>query len=121
MTIPPDGNASAIAFDLWLSDPANAAKVADLEPVVADMVTTSGSGLDPHITARNALSVCQLDRIARKRAASPADFETVKAGIADSVRAESFTPLSGLIGEPLVNVLELNIEIDKRFPLPPAS
>ena len=116
-----DAGIHANFFDLWLSDPANAAKVADLEPVVADMVTASGSGLDPHITARNALSVYQLDRVARKRAASPADFEKVKRGIADSVRSKSFTPLSGLIGEPLVNVLELNIEMDRQFPLPPTS
>ncbi len=104
-------------FDLWLSDPANAALVADLEPVVADMVTASGSGLDPHITLRNALSVYQLDRVARKR--SPADFENVKRGIAELVRSKSFTPLSGLIGEPLVNVLELNIGLNKLYPILP--
>ena len=103
-------------FDLWLSDPTNATKVADSEPVVADMVTASGSGLDPHITARNALSVYQLDRIARKRS-TPAEFEKVKEGIADLIRSKSFTPLSGLIGEELVNVLELNIELNKRFPV----
>ncbi|WP_020470966.1 potassium-transporting ATPase subunit C [Zavarzinella formosa] len=105
-------------FDLWLSDPANKDKAADLETVPVDMVTTSGSGLDPDITRRNALSVYQLDRVARKRAASPAEFEKVKKGIADLVVAKSFTPLSGLIGEPLVNVLELNIELDQKFPLP---
>ena len=105
-------------FDLWVSDPANREK-ADLEPVPVDMVTASGSGLDPHITVRNALSVYQLDRVARKRAASPADFDKVKQAVAELVRAKSFTPLSGLVGEPLVNVLELNIELDKQFPLPP--
>lgn len=104
-------------FDLWSCDPANAALVADLEPVVADMVTASGSGLDPHITLRNALSVYQLDRVARKRA--PTDFEKAKLGIAELVRSKSFTPLSGLIGEPLVNVLELNIELNKLYPSQP--
>jgi len=78
-------------FDLWLSDPANAEQAADLEPVTADMVTASGSGLDPHITLRNALSVYQLDRVAKKRAATSADVETVKQRIADLVRAKSFT------------------------------
>ena len=107
-------------FDLWLSDPANKDKAADLETVPVDMVTASGSGLDPHITARNALSVYQLDRVAKKRAASPTDVEKTKQGIAALVRAKSFTPLSGLVGEPLVNVLELNVELDKQFPLPPA-
>jgi K+-transporting ATPase c subunit len=105
-------------FDLWLSDPANAAKVADLEPVVADMVMASGSGLDPHITVRNALSVYQLDRVAKKRAASTAEFERVRREIADLVRAKSFTPLGGLVGEPLVNVLDLNLELDANHPVP---
>jgi K+-transporting ATPase ATPase C chain len=108
-------------FDLWLSDPANADKAADLEPVVADMVAASGSGLDPHITLRNALSVYQLDRVAKKRAATPADVDRVKREIADLVRAQSFTPLSGLVGEPLVNVLELNLDLDRKFPVPAQS
>jgi K+-transporting ATPase ATPase C chain len=108
-------------FDLWLSDPANAEKVADLEPVSADMVTASGSGLDPHITVRNALSVYQLDRVATKRAAAPADVERLKKEISDLVRSQSFTPLSGLVGVPLVNVLELNLELDRKFPMPAKS
>ncbi len=104
-------------FDLWLSDPANKDKAADLEPVVADMVTTSGSGLDPHITLRNALSVYQIDRVAKKRAATPLRFDKMKQEITELVKSKSFTPLSGLVGEPLVNVLELNVELDKRFPV----
>ncbi len=114
-----DSGIHANFFDLWLSDPTNREKVVDLEPVVADMVTTSGSGLDPHVSLRNALSVYQLDRVAGKRAPSPAEFDKVKLGIADLVRTRSFTPLSGLVGEPLVNVLELNIDLDNRFPMPP--
>lgn len=108
-------------FDLWLSDPVNKDKAADLEMVPVDTVTASGSGLDPHITARNALTVYQLNRIAKKRAA-PTDSEKVKQEIADLVRAKSLTPLSGLIGEPLVNVLELNASLDKhkQFPVPAA-
>ncbi|QJX00614.1 potassium-transporting ATPase subunit C [Frigoriglobus tundricola] len=113
-----DAGIHANFFDLWLSDPANKDRVADLEPVPVDMVTASGSGLDPHITLRNALSVYQIDRVAQKRTASPADVERVKQGIAELARAKSFSPLSGLIGELLVNVLELNAELDKQFPLP---
>ncbi|MCU0704277.1 MAG: potassium-transporting ATPase subunit C [Fimbriiglobus sp.] len=99
-------------FDLWLQDPANRDKVADLQPVPADMVTASGAGLDPHITLRNALSVYQLGRVAATRGV-PADR---LAAVVDEL---SFTPLSGLTGEPLVNVLELNLELDRRFPRQP--
>jgi K+-transporting ATPase ATPase C chain len=105
-----EGDASAAFFGRWVGDPANAAKAADLEPVPADMVTTSGSGLDPHITVRNALSAYQLDRVAKARGVPPGK-------VAEVVRAKAFTPLSGLVGEPLVNVLELNLELDARFPV----
>jgi K+-transporting ATPase ATPase C chain len=113
-----DAMIQANFFDLWLSDPANKEKALDLEPVPADMVTASGSGLDPHIALRNALSAYQLDRVAIKRAPSPAGVEKLKQDIANLLREKSFTPLSGLVGEPLVNVLEVNIELDKRFPMP---
>ncbi len=108
--VPAEDANPAGAFDPWLQDPANKAKVADLEPVPADMVTTSGSGLDPHVTLRNALSPYQLDRVAAARGV-PAD------AVAAVVREKSFTPLAGLAGEPLVNVLEVNLELDRRFPL----
>lgn len=42
-------------------------RVAEAVPVPADMVTTSGADLDPHITLRSALSVYQLDRVAAER------------------------------------------------------
>ncbi len=113
----PDAPVIAMAFDQWASDPANAAKVADLEPVVADMVMASGSGLDPHITLRNALSVYQLDRVAAKRTPPSGDAKKVREDIAALVRKHSFTPLGGLVGEPLVNVLELNRELDASFPM----
>ena len=90
---------------------ANADKAADLEPVAADLVTASGSGLDPHVTLRNALSVYQLDRVAAARGAD-------KVAVAEVVLGASFTPLGGLVGEPLVNVLELNLTLDAKFPVP---
>jgi K+-transporting ATPase ATPase C chain len=116
--VPSDPALYANFFDLWLSDPANKDRAADLEPVPVDMVTASGSGLDPHITLRNALSVYQFDRVAARRTRPGDDGAKVRDGIADLVRKHSFTPLSGLIGEPLVNVLELNIELDQKFPTP---
>ena len=82
-------------FDMWLQRPGEPDKVADLEPVPADMVTASGSGLDPHITVRNALSVYQLDRVAAKRTPPGGDAAKVRTDIEDLVRRQSFTPLSG--------------------------
>ena len=118
----PDRGAAAHAnfFDMWLQDPANRSKVADLEPVPADMVTASGGGLDPHITLRNALSVYQLDRVAAKRTPRGGNDLQVRSDIAELARRQSFAPLSGLVGEPLVNVLKLNVELDRQFPVPPA-
>lgn len=103
-------------FEMWLRDPANKDRVSDLEPVVADMVMTSGSGLDPDITLRNALSVYQLNRVASKRTPKNGDVHSTRAQISALVRSLSYTPLSGAIGEPLVNVLELNRALDEQFP-----
>lgn len=115
----PDAAVHANFFDMWLQDPANKSRVGDLEPVPADMVTASGAGLDPHITLRNALSVYQLDRVAAKRTAPGGDPATTRKGIEELAERQSFTPLLGLVGEPLVNVLELNLELDARFPVSP--
>jgi K+-transporting ATPase ATPase C chain len=111
----------SLMFDMWLQDPANRLKVADLEPVPADMVTASGAGLDPHITVRNAMSVYQIDRVAAKRTPSGGDVEKTRQSIAELLTRLSFMPLSGLVGEPLVNVLELNIELDAKWPVPQAA
>jgi potassium-transporting ATPase KdpC subunit len=116
----PDAAVYANFFDMWLQDSGNRSKVADLEPVPADMVTASGAGLDPHITLRNALSVYQLDRVAAKRTLRGADAAKVRKDIEELARKQSFTPLFGLVGEPLVNVLELNVELDRQFPVPSA-
>jgi potassium-transporting ATPase KdpC subunit len=105
----------ATFFDLWL----RAHPGADLEKVPADMVTASGSGLDPHITLDNALSVYQLDRVAEARATDPKDSAGVarlRDQIAELLRTRSFAPLAGLTGKPLVNVLEVNLELDEKFP-----
>lgn len=112
---------SANFFEMWLRDSANKDKAADLEPVVADMVMASASGLDPHITLRNALSVYQLDRIASKRTRPGENEQQKREEIAALARKLSFIPLGGLIGEPLVNVLELNRELDAKFPVPAAN
>jgi K+-transporting ATPase ATPase C chain len=88
-----------------------------LQKVPADMVTASASGLDPHITLRNANY--QLDRVVETRAKalnrSPADLRPRVEAV---LHEFTFVPLGGLIGEPLVNVLEVNMELDKQLPMP---
>lgn len=71
--------------------------------VPADAVTTSGSGLDPHLTLASAK--LQVARVADARGKTPAEVEKV-------LTEKAFSPLSGLGGEPLVNVLEVNLYLD---------
>ena len=71
--------------------------------VPAAAVTTSGSGLDPHLTL--AAAKLQVARVAAARSKTVADIEAV-------LTAKAFTPLLGLAGEPLVNVLAVNLELD---------
>ena len=88
--------------------------MSDLEDVPADMVMASGSGLDPDITLKNALY--QLDRVAAQWAKDTnRDPEDVKNDIEALVREKAWAPLAGLAGEPMVNVLELNLELTKRY------
>ncbi|MFO0814174.1 MAG: potassium-transporting ATPase subunit C [Gemmatales bacterium] len=74
-------------------------------PVPADAVTTSGSGLDPHITLENALQ--QLPRIARAREVTPQKLEEFLKSRTVSV------PLGGPM---LINVLETNLALEKLYP-----
>lgn len=78
--------------------------------VSADLVTTSASGLDPHISPEGAFA--QIDRVAAARGLSTA---TVR----EAVERQSETPLLGFVGEPRVNVLRLNRQLD-RIPAIPA-
>jgi K+-transporting ATPase ATPase C chain len=82
---------------LRAADPGNSA------PVPVDLVTASASGLDPHISV--AAAAYQAARVARARGLA---IERVQALIA----AHAEGRLVGLIGEPRVNVLELNLALD---------
>ena len=87
-----------------------AGRVADLRsqgltgPVPPDLVTTSASGLDPDISPEAALS--QISRVAAARKMEPATLRQL-------VERQTQWPLLGFLGEPRVNVLELNIELNR--------
>ena len=80
-----------------------------LSAIPADAVTASASGLDPYISPQNA--AIQVNRVAAARHVRPA---TVRALVA---RYTSGRPL-GFLGEPGVNVLLLNIALDRQHPVP---
>ncbi len=78
-----------------------------MAPIPADAVTGSASGLDPHISP--AFAQAQVGRVAKARG--------ISAGQANQMLAR-FTegPDLGLLGEPRVNVLKLNLALDEQFP-----
>ncbi len=76
-------------------------------PIPADAVTASGSGLDPEISPANAAA--QAGRVAKARSISTDQMNQLIAQLTAG-------PDLGLLGEPRVNVLKLNLALDQKFP-----
>lgn len=76
-------------------------------PIPADLLTTSASGLDPHISPDSARA--QVPRIAKARGVGADRLNSLIGQFTEK-------PDLGLLGEPRVNVLKLNMSLDTRFP-----
>jgi K+-transporting ATPase ATPase C chain len=100
-------------FDMWRQENPEA----DLQDVPGDLVMASGSGLDPDITLQNA--EFQLDRVSAKWAGDvKRDTGEVRKEIDQILQGNASAPFGGLVGEKFVNVLEVNLELCKRYGAP---
>ena len=77
--------------------------------IPGDAVTASGSGLDPHISPANAK--LQMARVASARNIKPDQVEAILTDHTDQ-------PSLGILGDPGVNVLMLNLALDAKYPIP---
>jgi len=113
----PDNSAASSGSNLGPTNPAladaikqrvealRAADPGNTAPVPVDLVTASASGLDPHISP--AAAEYQVERVARVRGVPTTD---IRKRIVDATEGRTF----GILGEPRVNVLRLNLALDSR-------
>jgi K+-transporting ATPase ATPase C chain len=101
---PGEDYSAGVVTPIRAPDGTDAPAAPDVPP---DAVTASGSGLDPDISP--AYAALQADRVARVRGI---DVGTVQAMIQEHTTGRAL----GFLGEPAVNVLELNMELDQRYP-----
>jgi K+-transporting ATPase ATPase C chain len=76
-------------------------------PIPADLLTASASGLDPDISPASAEA--QAARVAKARGVSVEQIDEL-------ITQNTKSPDLGFLGEPRVNVLELNLKLDQKFP-----
>lgn len=105
------GPTSAKLFETNVKTAAEALKEENPNAAIpVDLVTASCSGLDPHITP--AAAEFQLPRVAKERGMKADDVRRL---VGEHTEGRQF----GLLGEPRVNVLELNLALDRLRPMPP--
>ncbi len=97
-------------FEMWLQEHPHV----ELVNVPGDMVTTSASGLDPHISLENAKF--QLERVAAKWSSLlKREPREIKREIEQLLENNASAPFGGLAGEKLINVFEINLEFHKHY------
>jgi potassium-transporting ATPase KdpC subunit len=103
------GPTSKALADRVTADVATARKASPGTPIPADLVTASGSGLDPDLSPDAALF--QVESVAKARSLDPAKVKAL-------VAAQTADPFLGFIGERRVNVLALNLALDRMSAKP---
>jgi K+-transporting ATPase ATPase C chain len=106
------GPTNALLVDVVRARTAAARRENPAVPVPIDLVTSSASGLDPHVSP--AAAVFQVPRVARERGLSEATVRRL-------VTAFTAPRDLGFLGEPRVNVLLLNLALDEGYPLAGSS
>ena len=108
-----DGNYDQVKLVKAFNDGDHPLTVKATKPIPADAVTSSASGLDPHISPENA--EIQAARVAKARGISDSDMQKL---IGDNTDHRDL----GFLGEPGVNLITLNLALDKDHPVaPPAT